>query len=99
MAATEILYLTVPEYAAHRKVSKRTVYTWIKAHNLPSVKQGRTRRILWETADRFIDGGGLNPPKAPIEAPAKRTRAKRPEKAQPKPVVVEASKQALHDPA
>ena len=81
MAATESLYLTVTEYAGHRKVSKRTVYTWISL-GLPSVKQGRTRRIRWEEADRFIDGGGLNPQKAPEPPPAKRTRAKRPQKPQ-----------------
>jgi excisionase family DNA binding protein len=52
-------YATVDEYAGHRKVSRGTVYAWINK-GLPSVKQGRTRRIRIVDADRWLDAGNAN---------------------------------------
>jgi excisionase family DNA binding protein len=54
------VYATIDEYAKHRGVKSRTtVYAWIN-RGLPSIKQGRTRRIKVTDADRWIDAGNAN---------------------------------------
>jgi len=37
---------TVPEYAAYYRVSRATIYNWLKADWLQSAKIGGARRIL-----------------------------------------------------
>ncbi len=51
-------YATLTEYAARRRVNKRTVGKWI-ALGLPSVKQPGGRRIVVARADSYIDDGYL----------------------------------------
>lgn len=67
------IYMTIPEYAAHTKVSERSVNYLVK-QGLPSVLIGRNRRILWQEADKYL----LQLSKAPNKK-ARTPRAKRPE--------------------
>lgn len=53
------LYATVDEYANRIKVSRGTVFGWI-AGGLPSFRIGRTRRIVIEKADRWLESGGAD---------------------------------------
>jgi len=53
------LYCTVVEFAESLKVSKGTVFTWIR-HGLPSLVVGRTRRIVVERAYRWLEAGGAD---------------------------------------
>ncbi len=57
------IYMTVPQYAEHRQCCEATVWAWVK-RGLPSVKQGKGRRILRAEADAWIDGGSLPAAKA-----------------------------------
>jgi excisionase family DNA binding protein len=54
-----LLYMTVEQFAEHRQVGRTTVFGWI-ALGLPSVKQGRTRRIRFDAADVWLDHGNAN---------------------------------------
>ena len=63
------LYATVDEYADRLKVSRGTVFGWVKG-GLPSFRIGRTRRIVIERADRWLESGGA-------DRTRKSTRAKR----------------------
>ena len=63
-------YMTAAEYAAHRRVSRTTVFGWIR-RGLPSSKQGGTRRISWREADTFLDSGALS---SAQHKPARRTK-------------------------
>lgn len=56
---TPNLYATVDEYADRLKVSRGTVFGWIKG-GLPSFRIGRTRRIVIEKADRWLESGGAD---------------------------------------
>jgi hypothetical protein len=67
-------YVTASEYAAHRRVSRTTVFGWIR-RGLPSSKQGGTRRISWREADQFLDGGALS--EARHKPRRRRTRSER----------------------
>lgn len=53
------LYATVDEYADRIKVSRGTVFGWVKG-GLPSFRIGRTRRIVIEKADRWLESGGAD---------------------------------------
>lgn len=53
------LYATVDEYADRIKVSRGTVFGWVKG-GLPSFRIGRTRRIVIERADRWLESGGAD---------------------------------------
>lgn len=53
------LYATVEEYAERLKVSRGTVFGWI-SNGLPSFRIGRTRRIVIEKADRWLESGGAD---------------------------------------
>jgi len=53
------LYATVEEYADRLKVSRGTVFAWVRG-GLPSFRIGRTRRIVIERADRWLEGGGAD---------------------------------------
>lgn len=64
------LYATVDEYAARLQVGRGTVFAWVRA-GLPSFKVGRTRRIVVDKADRWLEAGGA-------DRSRKSTRAKRP---------------------
>lgn len=56
---TPNLYATVDEYADRIKVSRGTVFGWVKG-GLPSFRIGRTRRIVIEKADRWLESGGAD---------------------------------------
>jgi excisionase family DNA binding protein len=68
------IYMTIPEYADHLKVSERKVNYLVK-QGLPSIKLGKTRRIRWQEADAWCL---LQTDKA-SNKPAKKPRAKRPQ--------------------
>jgi excisionase family DNA binding protein len=53
---SQLTYLTPEQFGEHRQVSRGTVYSWI-ARGLPSVKQGRTRRIKKIDGDAWLDAG------------------------------------------
>ena len=53
------VYMTVRQYAKHRQVSRTTVFNWISV-GLPSIKQGRLRRIRVEVADAWLDAGNAS---------------------------------------
>ena len=50
-------FQTVAEYAQRLKVSRGTVFTWLR-RGLPSVVVGRTRRIRTRAADEWLAAGG-----------------------------------------
>lgn len=49
--------LTVNEIIAILKVSKLTIYRYIKADKLPAYKVGRDFRIKQEDFDKFLEKG------------------------------------------
>lgn len=53
------IYCTVDEYAERLHVSRGTVHNWVRA-GLPSFVIGRTRRIVTERADRWLEAGGAD---------------------------------------
>lgn len=53
------IYATVDEYAERLKVSKGTVFNWVRL-GLPSFRIGQTRRIVIEKADRWLEAGGAD---------------------------------------
>jgi excisionase family DNA binding protein len=53
------IYATVDEYADRLKVSRGTVFGWVKG-GLPSFRIGRTRRVVIEKADRWLESGGAD---------------------------------------
>jgi excisionase family DNA binding protein len=53
------IYCTVDEFADTLKVSRGTVFTWLRA-GLPSLSVGRTRRIIVERAYRWLEAGGAD---------------------------------------
>lgn len=53
------LYATIDEYAERLKVSRGTVFSWVRG-GLPSFRIGRTRRIVIEKADRWLENGGAD---------------------------------------
>lgn len=70
------IYMTIEEYALHVKISGRKV-TYLIKQGLPSVKTGRTRRIIWQKADEWL----LQTSSA-SNKPQRKPRAKRPESQQ-----------------
>lgn len=50
----EIRVYTPDEIAALLKVTRRTLYTYIKTGKLPAVKIGKEWRITKEALDRFL---------------------------------------------
>ncbi len=53
------LYMTIEQFAEHRQVGRTTVFRWIGL-GMPSVKQGRTRRVRRDDADAWLDDGNAN---------------------------------------
>jgi excisionase family DNA binding protein len=53
------IYATVDEYASRLRVSRGTVFAWLR-RGLPSLSVGRTRRIITERADRWLEAGGAD---------------------------------------
>lgn len=53
------LYCTVDEFAENLKVSRGTVFTWLRA-GLPSLRIGRCRRVILERAYRWLEAGGAD---------------------------------------
>lgn len=50
-------FYTVEEYAERLKVSRGTVFGWLR-NGMPSVCVGRTRRIVTDRADAWLAAGG-----------------------------------------
>ncbi len=48
-------YLTLPEVAEHLKVSRRTVYRWIKAGDLSAYKFANEYRITESALIEFLE--------------------------------------------
>lgn len=63
-------YDTVEEYASRLQVSRGTVFAWIRV-GLPSFRVGRTRRIVRDKADTWLEAGGA-------DTTRKSTRTRRP---------------------
>ena len=53
------LYMTIEQFAEHRQIGRTTVFHWISL-GMPSVKQGRTRRIRRDEANAWLDDGNAN---------------------------------------
>lgn len=52
---TDDPYLTIDEVAEKLKVAYLTVYRWIKAGQLTSVKAGKQHRIKQSDLDKFLE--------------------------------------------
>ncbi len=50
-------YLTVNEVADRFRVSRPTVYAWLKEGKIESTKLGKVRRILASSVNRFVEEG------------------------------------------
>ncbi len=50
-------YLTVNEVAERLRVSRPTVYVWLKEGKIESTKLGKVRRILASSVERFVEEG------------------------------------------
>ena len=53
------LYCTVDEFAENLKVSRGTVFSWVRS-GLPSLRVGRCRRIIIDRAFRWLEAGGAD---------------------------------------
>jgi excisionase family DNA binding protein len=49
--------MTVDEVAAVMRVSRKTVYSWIRRGRLACWRQGRLTRITRSQLERFLEGG------------------------------------------
>jgi excisionase family DNA binding protein len=54
-----VTYDTVAEFGVRLQVSRGTVFAWIRA-GLPSFRVGRTRRIIRQKADLWLEAGGAD---------------------------------------
>lgn len=54
---TDIKVYTLDEVADILKVSRRTLYTYIKEGKLPAVKMGKYWRVSQDTLESFISTG------------------------------------------
>lgn len=80
------LYCTVDEFARSLKVSRGTIFGWLRA-GMPSLRAGRCRRIIIVPAQRWLEAGGAQQrqrsprarrgagPNAPATGAAVKTRA------------------------
>ena len=59
----EPLLLTVPEAAERLRLSRATVYSFIYAGTLESVKLGRARRVPIAAVEELISRGNVPSPK------------------------------------
>jgi excisionase family DNA binding protein len=55
MHAVEETYYTLPEVAEKLKVSRRTVYRWVRARELPAYKLGGEFRITQRDLEHFLE--------------------------------------------
>jgi excisionase family DNA binding protein len=55
MHTVEETYYTLPEIAEKLKVSRRTVYRWVQAEQLPAYKLGGEFRITERDLERFLE--------------------------------------------
>lgn len=53
---TDIKVYTLDEVADILKVTKRTLYSYIKAGTLPAVKMGKYWRVSQENLQAFVNG-------------------------------------------
>ena len=53
----DIKVYTLDEVAEILKVTKRTLYNYVKAGKLPAVKMGKYRRVSEESLQAFISNG------------------------------------------
>lgn len=52
-----VTYYTLNEVAERLKVTRRTIYNWIKAGKLEALKAGREYRVTEEAITEFTTGG------------------------------------------
>ncbi len=55
MHAVEEIYYTLPEIAEKLRVSRRTVYRWVQARELPAYKLGGEFRITERDLKQFLE--------------------------------------------
>ena len=55
MQVMEEAYYTLAEVAERLKVSRRTVYRWIQAGDLPAYKLGQEWRIQGADLEKFLE--------------------------------------------
>jgi excisionase family DNA binding protein len=55
MQAVEETYYTLREVAERLKVSRRTVYRWVQAKELPAYKLGGEFRVTERDLERFLE--------------------------------------------
>jgi excisionase family DNA binding protein len=55
MHTVEETYYTLPEVAEKLKVSRRTVYRWVQAGELPAYKLGGEFRITERDLEQFLE--------------------------------------------
>ncbi len=55
MPTVEETYYTLPEIAEKLKVSRRTVYRWVQAGELPAYKLGGEFRITERDLEKFLE--------------------------------------------
>jgi excisionase family DNA binding protein len=56
-----VRYLTVEEVAEFVRVSRMTVYRWIRSGDLPAVRVGRSFRIPQDGLDAFLRSSSTLP--------------------------------------
>ena len=56
-----VRYLTVEEVAELVRVSRMTVYRWVRAGELPAVRVGRSFRIPQDALDAFLRSSSTVP--------------------------------------
>lgn len=69
MSDLDSRYLTVPQVAGELQMDVSAVYKMCKAHELPSVRFGKSVRIPRLAYERYLErleGGGPEPPKADV---------------------------------
>ena len=62
---TEIKVYTLDEVADILKVTRRTLYNYIKAGKLPAVKMGKYWRVSQDSLQAFISTGTIVPDENP----------------------------------
>jgi excisionase family DNA binding protein len=56
-----VRYLTVEEVAELVRVSRMTVYRWVRSGDLPAVRVGRSFRIPQDSLDAFLRSSSTVP--------------------------------------
>lgn len=73
-------FFTPQEVASMLRVSRRSVYNWMRAGKLPASKVGDTWRVSQRQLDAFLEAGkpaGATPDEKPAGAPRSRKKGRR----------------------